>query len=126
MIVSVPNEDSFMGAESNNLLNLPPHHVTRWTPSALRRAGERAGLRTEAIECERLSDLHVKSYARCVAQAAVRRWLGRGRRPLDPLFRHPLMRALVWPLSAVAEAGLGTELELRPDGHSVVAVFTKP
>lgn len=126
LIVSVPNEMSFMGAESNNLLNLPPHHVTRWTAQALRNAGAEIGLEVLAVEYDRLSDLHVKSYARCVAQAALRRWMGRPRRPLDPLFRHPLMRPVVWLLSATMEIGLRSELELRPDGHSVVVVFRRP
>ena len=126
LIVSVPNEMSFMGAESNNLLNLPPHHVTRWTATALRHAGAAIGLEVLAVEYDRLSDLHVKSYARCVAQAALRRWMRRPRQPLDPLFRNPLVRPAVWLLSAAVEIGLQQEEELRPDGHSVVVVFHRP
>lgn len=126
LIVSVPNEMSFMGAESNNLLNLPPHHVTRWTADALRHAGASLGLRTVAVEYDRLAELHVKSYARCVAQAALRRWLRRPRRPLDPFFRHPIVRGIVLLLSVAVEAGLHHEDELRPDGHSIVIVFRRP
>jgi SAM-dependent methyltransferase len=36
LLTSVPSEDSFVGSCSNNILNAPPHHLTRWTDQALR------------------------------------------------------------------------------------------
>lgn len=36
IITSVPSEDSFVGAIFDNILNAPPHHLTRWTDRALK------------------------------------------------------------------------------------------
>jgi SAM-dependent methyltransferase len=31
LIISVPNNDSFLGKDENNILNMPPHHVSLWS-----------------------------------------------------------------------------------------------
>jgi len=36
LIVSVPNDDGFLSADRDNVLNFPPHHVTRWSADCLR------------------------------------------------------------------------------------------
>jgi SAM-dependent methyltransferase len=35
LITSVPSESSFVGCLHNNILNAPPHHLTRWSDEAL-------------------------------------------------------------------------------------------
>jgi SAM-dependent methyltransferase len=36
LVTSVPAEDSFVGSIVDNVLNAPPHHLTRWTDEALK------------------------------------------------------------------------------------------
>lgn len=66
LVVSVPDEDSFLGVEVGNPLNLPPHHVTRWCEAPLRQVGELLGLELLGTWNEQLSDLHLRSYAICL------------------------------------------------------------
>lgn len=35
LIISVPNDSSFLGEDDGNILNLPPHHVGLWSEDAL-------------------------------------------------------------------------------------------
>jgi SAM-dependent methyltransferase len=125
LIVSVPSEDSFMGLEVNNALNLPPHHVTRWTDRSLEEAGSLLGAELLELSHEPLADLHLPAYANTVVRQA---WLGiRGGRP--GLVSRPWgwlpVRALVKAWSWVFAAGLRDE-RLRPRGHSVTAVYRRP
>ena len=35
LIISVPAMESFIGADTNSILNSPPHHLTKWTKESL-------------------------------------------------------------------------------------------
>ncbi|MFL5844108.1 MAG: class I SAM-dependent methyltransferase [Solirubrobacteraceae bacterium] len=53
LFVSVPNGPHVLAQEAlTQMLDLPPNHVGRWTPEALRIAGEAAGLAVVAVEEE--------------------------------------------------------------------------
>jgi 2-polyprenyl-3-methyl-5-hydroxy-6-metoxy-1,4-benzoquinol methylase len=125
LILSVPNEDSFLGVEANNVLNMPPHHVTRWKESALQKLGQIFGLELVQIWREGLSDDHVKPYARCIGQATLRKILRRKWRLLDPMFENILGRSLAFLLSKPTEFSLASATALRPIGHTIVAVYRK-
>lgn len=124
LIVSVPADDSFVGRDRRNVLNVPPHHVTRWSDRSLWRLGEMLGLGTERVHHESLTTWHVRAYAAGKADSllcllARRSWL-----PLDP--------ALLRPLPSLARAALATVIYpavwlLRPflRGHSVTVVYRK-
>lgn len=82
MILSVPNADSFLKWEFN-LLDMPPHHATRWDPKALRQLAEAIGLGNVRLCRERLRQIHVVSYVRAsakrVAERPATRWLAHWR-----------------------------------------------
>lgn len=54
LITSVPSDDSFVGYQIDNILNSPPHHLTRWSDSALREYPKQFG-----FECIELSHVLV-------------------------------------------------------------------
>lgn len=49
LVTSVPAEDSFVGACISNVLNAPPHHLTRWTDHALKTFPIELGFRCSDI-----------------------------------------------------------------------------
>lgn len=125
LVLSVPNEDSYLRFAQNQLLNMPPHHQTRWSRRAVESIGSLLGLRLlglwqQPAEEELLSDLSAAA-----VEASLRGWreperlvdlsaLGRrrrkaagsvGKRLLLPFFRR------AW---------------LRPPGSSTTAAFVKP
>jgi len=125
LIVSVPSEDSFLREETNAVLNLPPHHQTRWTDRALAAALTALGFELLELAPEPLADHHLVNCARARAQTTLRRLLRRDYRLVDPLFAMLPMRA------AVAAASLPYERRLRRSrlltrGHSVTAIGRKP
>lgn len=61
LIVSVPNNDGFLG-DSENTLNIPPHHMGLWGESSLRKMGEYFGLKHISTHFEPLQDYHRSYY----------------------------------------------------------------
>jgi 2-polyprenyl-3-methyl-5-hydroxy-6-metoxy-1,4-benzoquinol methylase len=124
IVISVPSEDSYMGHELNNLLNMPPHHVTRWRDAALVAAGKQAGLNVIQVEHEPLSALHVPHYARAMVLASLAK-LGI-RLPL--ISRFAVSRMVRWPIALIARPIGWVASTRRPSihGHSAIAIYEKP
>jgi 2-polyprenyl-3-methyl-5-hydroxy-6-metoxy-1,4-benzoquinol methylase len=127
LIISVPAEDSFISTSINDTLNLPPHHVTRWSDRALTTLGNKFNLETVAIEHDRLglsTEYHKKWYLKCIVQSALMNFLGINRKLVDT---SPLTR-FIGKFAAAVGLFLATgfqEDRLMPNGHTVTAVYRK-
>jgi SAM-dependent methyltransferase len=124
MIHSVPWEDGFIGTQTNNVLNMPPHHATRWTDKALRNLAVLFNLEVVAFGYEMLSDLHVRAYSTALIENSLNRCLRRRHRTLDSMTNWFPVKAPVRALSLFLERGLKCPA-LRPAGHSVTVVYRK-
>jgi 2-polyprenyl-3-methyl-5-hydroxy-6-metoxy-1,4-benzoquinol methylase len=58
VIIAVPAQDSFLAVAANSPLNMPPHHLTRWTDRALRNLARRESLANVALWHEPVADYH--------------------------------------------------------------------
>jgi 2-polyprenyl-3-methyl-5-hydroxy-6-metoxy-1,4-benzoquinol methylase len=125
LVLSVPSEDSLMKCEVNNVLNTPPHHVTRWTDIALRSVSGVVGLKLVHLEHEQLSEVNVRPFARAKVLRVLREKLS---------LRFPLVSrtaASFFVRACLHFIALPVEWYLRLHkssvvGHAVVAVYEKP
>jgi SAM-dependent methyltransferase len=123
LIVSVPSADGFMSATINNVLNFPPHHLTWWSDDALRALGARFGLALESLEHERLADEHVDGYVYAL-------WIrgfdrpGRTANVIDRSMRVRLLSRTARIVAPVLRRALRNPA-LRPNGHTVTAVYRR-
>ena len=76
LIVAVPSQDSFLSLVENGWLNMPPHHLTRWTDQALKSALTAAGLKTIEIWHEPVSSFHLGWYRYVMINAGLKRLVG--------------------------------------------------
>lgn len=76
LIVAVPSEDSFLSITQGGFLNMPPHHLTRWTDKSLSNALTQVGVTPLEIWHEPVADYHLDWYSSVMAKHAVRRMLG--------------------------------------------------
>lgn len=125
LIVSVPNDDSFIGMEVNNVLNMPPHHATRWNAATFPVMAQMYGLTIGGLYEERLADYHIRNYARCVSSRGLARVLRRGSRLLDGMAGSLIWRGVSAMLGMPIEMALKCGVRQRPKGHSIVAVLCK-
>ena len=62
LIVSVPARDGFMGSELNNILDLPPHHITQWTDRTMAAVASEFDLTLVALDHDDIAPSHRANY----------------------------------------------------------------
>lgn len=120
LMVAVPSADGFAGCAVNSVLDLPPHHVSRWRDATLRKIATLFGLRCLSIEHEPVADYH-KTWARSVqVETWLRSRLGWGQPLIDVTARGRLL--------SVTAAVLGRLLPVPVRhlyGHTVFVCYEK-
>jgi SAM-dependent methyltransferase len=123
LILSVPAEDSFTGLVPNNCLNLPPHHLTRWSDKALLALREEFNLHDLQLIPLPLEDIHHEHYCNSIAGYEACRKLD-----LD----HTLVGIDIWSKVCELKTALLPSVKKRfaenlPDirGHDVLAIGIK-
>lgn len=124
LIVSVPGDESFVGRERHNLLNIPPHHLTRWSDRSLTAVAELHGLDVVALHHDRLAPWHTRPYASHLVDRLLAGLLRRPWQPLDPALVTPPARA-VRGLAGLAATPAVRLAARRIRGHSTTAVYRK-
>ncbi|MNU79751.1 Ubiquinone biosynthesis O-methyltransferase [compost metagenome] len=64
LVISVPNNDSFLKYADQDILNMPPHHMGLWNSSSLKSIEEYYGVELVEIKYEPLQDYHFDFYFR--------------------------------------------------------------
>lgn len=125
LILSVPSDDSFLSIAENLILNMPPHHLTRWSDKSLMWVLDKHGLEYIALEHETLADIHVGWYSNEMVKAVIKKMFRISPQLLNISFTNRLFDRLCTLISS-SYAKLLTCKALRPDGHSVTLVARKP
>lgn len=128
LIVAVPAEDSFVGLAKAAWLNMPPHHLSRWTDAALRNLFDSIGVVPELFWHEPVASYHLDWQRSVVIHCALRSIFG---------FVPVALRSPRWLTSLARRAGtiswVATWLQLRglrefpkvSNGHTVCLVGRK-
>jgi 2-polyprenyl-3-methyl-5-hydroxy-6-metoxy-1,4-benzoquinol methylase len=90
LLLGVPNGNSFLKHQFN-LLDMPPHHMTRWSSQVMAYLPNLFPVRLQQIRYEPLAEYHVAGYV----DAHVAAFLGTGQ-----LYR-AAAGALIWPISVL-------------------------
>ena len=125
VIVAAPNDDSFVGAEINGILNMPPHHVTRWPPSALQYALAHAGASEVVVHTEPLAEDHELEFFTQILLRALLNARANG----VPLVRADLRFRLASRVASIIARWLARSMIATQHGvvgHNMVAVGRKP
>jgi len=125
MIISVPAADSFSRYVRNFCLDLPPHHLTRWTDLALTNVARQYGLDLVTIHHENLQDPHKIFYAKTIFSNAFFGLFGKSYRSIDLSFSSGLIGKVSAIFGRIFSKGLVSD-DLLPRGLSLVAIYRKP
>lgn len=118
LIIAVPSENSFLKFATNNILNMPPHHLTRWSDSTLKYLSKIFNLDIIEIHHEPVSEIHKKWYMSTLIQSLL----------LKPkLLDLSIKRKVISKFSSFLSIILISRLkkEFFSYGHTVIAVFRK-
>ena len=120
MIIAVPAHDSFVGTALNNILDMPPHHVTHWTGATLQYLAAPFGLDVVAIEYEPVAEYHRDWACKTIWESRLRRRLGMKHKLLNYSLTARLVAKLSSLLGKLFPPPLG-----NVRGHTVVGVYRK-
>ncbi len=125
LIIAVPSEDAFVSLQENAVLNMPPHHVSRWSVRALMSLQMIFGIELIALEHEKLSAIHFETYAQLVSERIIRALLHIQEKVLiDVSFQGRIVRMLARHLRPITRKAI-LHPTLYPNGHSIFAVYKK-
>ncbi len=125
LIYSVPSADSFLSFVENCIINMPPHHVSRWTDKALKKIANIFNMKTLRIEHEQLADIHLRLYATEIVRRGIKRKLGLKHYLIDSSFTGYII-GIASNLIGIFYARWLNNSVTHPIGHSVSAVYRKP
>lgn len=120
LIISVPNDDSYIGKIKNDILNLPPHHVSRWNEKVFRKIPELLNVELEKIHKEKVRDEHIKAFKETTLLEKIYTKPGL----IDISFEYRTKRKIVSYLPDLFFSKAERNLP-ESDGHSITAVFRK-
>ena len=127
LIISVPAEDSFISTSINDMLNLPPHHVTRWSDRALKSLGKEFNLEVVKIQHNQLgeyAEYHKRWYLKCIVQSALMKLLRIKKRLVDTSTLTTMIGKISAAIGLFLTSGF-QEPKLMPHGHTVTVVYRK-
>jgi SAM-dependent methyltransferase len=125
LLISVPNNDGFMGKAIQHPLNVPPHHPVRWTRSALAYLPQVLPVALTELVDEPLAQDQLFLYRRTGITNALAGCLGI-RLPLMKL--NPVTVFLRKATNALTLLSLKLHSQVpkkRVSGHSILAVYQK-
>ncbi|QYO62536.1 class I SAM-dependent methyltransferase [Leptolyngbya sp. 7M] len=124
LIISVPSEDAFYSTRVNDILNLPPHHVTRWSDRALESLAHRFNLEVIGVYHEKLGEAERGLFLYCIALLALLKSFGMRKKLVDTSFQFKVVSKIASAISKFLLKGF-QEQGLMPNGHSVTVVYRK-
>jgi 2-polyprenyl-3-methyl-5-hydroxy-6-metoxy-1,4-benzoquinol methylase len=124
LIIGVPSEDSYVARSFDLILNMPPHHLSRWTDTCLMNCGSLLNLKPIGLWHDTLQPHHYFDYCYSLSIHALKKWLGIPYKSLDTGIFHTLLKAPAYVLGKILAKGLMPGN--LPYGHTVVAAFQKP
>ena len=125
LIYSLPSADSFLSLMTNNVLNMPPHHVSFWSDKSLKHIAEIFGMKIVNIEHEKLADWDKISWASSIILESLRNWLGVQSGLLDMSLKYKVLQKISLLTGEILVKGL-INPQVLPQGHSVNVVYQKP
>jgi len=124
LLVGVPAEDSYVSGSFDLILNLPPHHLSRWTDQCLHSVAHVLNLEFAGLWHDPLQKHHYFDYAYTLILTALRKTMGLKYKSLDPGFFAKILKAKAWLLGWFLAKGLHSRN--LPYGHTVVVAYRKP
>ena len=123
MIIAVPSEDSFLQNAHNNILNMPPHHVTRWSDKALKFISSAYDLELLTIDHEEVQPIHKDWFKQTYITSSIFKKL----KFRPALFRNSRFeRKIIQHQSKLAKLlRINYDDTKMYNGHTVVAVYKK-
>jgi len=123
LIIAVPSEDSFIRDAVNFYLNMPPHHVSRWSDETLKKNAGIFNLKINDTIHEPLHAIHKKFYLKTIIFKKLTEIFGIRRKYVDPGFACTMIYIAATTAAFIASPFLNDPEKIN--GQSVLVVYSK-
>jgi 2-polyprenyl-3-methyl-5-hydroxy-6-metoxy-1,4-benzoquinol methylase len=124
LIIGVPAENAYIAKSFDLILNMPPHHLSRYTDACLSKIADVFSLELQGVWHEPLQPHHYFDYTYTLSITAIRKMLGIPYRSLESGILPKILKAFAWlPGKGLSQ---GLHAQNVPAGHTVVAAYRKP
>lgn len=120
LIIAVPSQDSFFRFAINHCLDMPPHHVTRWSEATLRKISNIFNLKCIKIHHELVADYHERIAKSFILGASIKSKLRIKSHLIDDRFHVKLIGRIAYELSRWVSLDLS-----KFNGHTIVSIYEK-
>ncbi|RDU60464.1 class I SAM-dependent methyltransferase [Helicobacter marmotae] len=117
LIIAVPSEDSFIQYCVNGILNMPPHHISRFSDTTLRHIARIFNLKLLSIYHEPIQKEHIDFYKATMWAKALHPHLRQ-----TPLVDRGIMRKVINKLGILGKHFV--KIPPNAYGHTAVAIYT--
>jgi 2-polyprenyl-3-methyl-5-hydroxy-6-metoxy-1,4-benzoquinol methylase len=124
LIFSVPSFDSFSRYTPNFSLDMPPHHVTRWTDKALNNLEQYFDVELLEIIHEPLQLAHRQMYLQALLRRTLKNIFNFPIKNIDLSWRNSIISLIGKGLTKILDQGLSDPI-FSPRGISVLAIYKK-
>lgn len=124
LLIAVPSEDSYLKKAFNLVLNLPPHHMSRWPDQSFHFIAQSFGVKLLELHHMPLAAMHYHDYAFNLLMESFRKRWNIPYRSLDRSLK--AQSARIFSLVGAKLLRHGFFSTNKPVGHTVIAVFEKP
>src|SRR5262249_39992118 len=123
LIFGLPSANGFLGSQPDEILDMPPHHLTRWGEETFWRIAPLFGVEVVSIEPLPISDPTI--VGRIAALNAMRKRLGEKGKYFFVGKRYDRLSRLATWVAPWLLLGIRYDQNLHPRGHSFLAVLRK-
>ena len=122
LILTTPSEDSWLQYKQDFSLNMPPHHVTKWTDKCLINISKEFNIKHVHLHHEPLNSYHIPWYFNSMMVYQLNKKLGFEHGLIKKLFHKPIHF-----LANIIFRMLGNDIPdaFRSHGHTVVSIYKK-
>jgi len=125
LIISVPSENSFVSLARNNILNMPPHHITRWPDKSFLFLQKFFNLELQELHHEKLDNIHKQWLAGIIGREIIRNLFRiKSYKLFDESVKDKILTNFGKMAGKFIKFGIDN-LFLLPVGHTVTAVYRK-
>jgi len=114
LLISVPNNNSFIKYDKFNRLNMPPHHAGRWDEKSLRNLEKNFGIKLLKIYFEPLQSYHYRYYYDTMFGNKIDKIFGSLGKYINIILGRISLYLMVH-----------TNLPKKIKGHTIIAVYEK-
>jgi len=118
LIIAVPSEDSFLKYVTNGILNIPPHHISRWSDDTLNYLTKIFDLELLEIYHEKIQKIHKRYFLHTLISNIFLK-----PKLVDLSIRRKIVSKISSLLAIFVEKNF--KKEFLPNGHTIVGVYRR-